>query len=201
MKPDPDISRREFIKKSAFGGASLLTSGAALEIAHAQGHQDPPEASAAAKGGSNSAPAILENDLIRIEIDSINGNIIGLRNKRSGHEYITAKGWAKAFRLNVPLPGRVTGFNADYSANSFDSWSQTNCTIARARENGGQSISVQYSTMQSEAGRFPIKVTCIIRLDIGSDEARFQLELENSSQHLVREVFFFWFSGIWEVES
>ena len=201
MQPIPDISRREFIKKSAFGGASLLTSGAALEIAHAQSPQGPQDGSAVARGKSILAPAILENELIRIEIDPTNGNITGLRNKRSGHEYITAREWAKAFRLNVPLPDRVTGFNADYSANSFDSWSQPNCTITHVKGKGGQTLSIQHSTLQSEAGKFPIKVTCIISLDDGSDEARFHLELENSSDHLVREVFFPWISGIGEVES
>ena len=201
MQSIPDFSRREFIKKSAFGGATLLTSGAVLEIAHAQSPQGPRDPSAVAMDKSSLAPAILENDLIRIEIDSTNGNIVGLRNKRSGHEYITAREWAKAFRLNVPLPGRVTGFNADYSANAFDSWSQPNCTITHGREKGAQSISVQYSRLQSDAGNFPINVTYIVRLDDGSDEARFQLELENSSPHLVREVFFPWISGIGEVES
>lgn len=197
----PDITRREFIRKSALGGASLIASRGALEASYAQNPPGQTPAGTAGRSVPAAAPAVLENELIRIEVDPNTGDIVGLRNKRSGREYISAREWAKAFRLNVPLPGRVTGFNADYSANAFDSWSQTGCTITQERQEGIQSLSVHYATLKSDAGEFPIKVAYTIRLADGSDEARLQLELENHTQHKVREVFFPWISGVTEVEN
>lgn len=197
---NPGITRREFIRKSAFGGASLVACKGSLEGTYAQEQKAGETAVDTARSVNRATAAILENDVIRIEIDSSSGNIIGLRNKRTGREYIAAREWAKAFRLNVPLPGRVTGFNADYSANALDSWSQTGCTITHARNERIQNLRVHYASLRSDVGEFPIEVTYTIRLADGSDEARLELELENGTQHQVREVFFPWISGVREVE-
>ncbi len=190
------ISRRQFIRSSALGGASLLASGAALPAVAAQnGEIDP----AYGKRDLKQAETI-ENELISISVDSRSGDIVGLRNKRSGREYIAATEWAKAFRLNVPIPGRITGFNADYSANAFDSWLQSDCAITRERDATTQILRISYSELKSEAGTFPIKVNYTIRLEDGSDEARLQLQIENRSTFKIREVFFPWISGVGEIE-
>lgn len=200
MNTAQGISRREFIRSSALGGASLLAPAGVLEIAHAQSRSDLEQKAAEDTDRGAGVPPILENEFIRIELDARNGDIIGLRNKRTGREYIEARQWAKAFRLNVPLPGRITGFNADYSANAFDSWLQPSCTITRSRSGSSQSLAVHYSTLQSVAGRFPITISYSVRLDDGADEAILQIELENHAEHRVKEVFFPWISGIGEVE-
>jgi hypothetical protein len=186
------LNRRQFIRSSALGGASLLTAGAALPAAQesdrAHGVRDLKQS------------ATIENERISISVNSHSGDIIGVRNKRSRREYIAATEWAKAFRLNVPIPGRITGFNADYSANSFDSWLQSDCTITRGRDAKGQSLTIGYPELKSEAGTFPIAVNYTIRLEDDSEEARLQLEIENGTKFKIKEVFFPWISGLGEVE-
>ncbi len=179
------------------GSASLLASGAALPAMAAQNGE-----SDRAHGERDfTHAATIENELVSISVDSRSGDIIGLRNKRSGREYIAATEWTKVFRLNVPLPGRITGLNADYSANAFDSWQQSNCAITRGRDAKGQSLRISYPALKSEAGTFPIGMIYTIRLDDGSDEAKLQLQIENRSEHTIREVFFPWISGVGEVEN
>jgi len=190
------LSRREFITSSALGGASLLASGTALPAVAAQNDEND-----RAHGKRDLKQAVtIENELVSISVDSHSGDIIGLRNKRSGREYIATTEWTKAFRLYVPIPGRITGFNADYSANSFDSWLQSDCAITRGRDAKGQSLTISYPELKSEAGTFPIGVNYTIRLEDGSDEAKFQLRIENRSEHKIREVFFPWISGVGEIE-
>lgn len=190
------LSRRQFIKSSALGGASLLAArgqlpaAAAQDAAHDRAHGERDRAHA----------ATVENELVSISADSRSGDIIGLRNKRSGREYIAATEWAKAFRLNVPLPRRITGFNADSSANAFDSWLQSDCEMTRERDGKNQTLRISYPELKSEAGNFPIAVSYTIRLDDGSDEARLQLEIENRSKLKIREVFFPWLSGVRQIE-
>jgi hypothetical protein len=180
----PCLTRREFIAKSAAGGASILAAGAVAKL-HAE----------------SEAPVVLENELVCIELDPATGDIIGLRNKRTGRDYLGARGYAKGFRLNVPIPGRITGFNADYSANAFDSWRQRGCAIARARDGNGETLTVHHAKLASDAGTFPIEVVYTIRLDNHSDEAVLQLQITNRSTHLVKEAFFPWISGVQEVEN
>jgi hypothetical protein len=195
-----DLTRREFVMKSALSGATLLAPGVILQVAQAQdqGRFAPTDAGNSAPGANGSA--ILENNLLRIELNPKTGDITGLHNKRTGKDYIGAKKWARAFRLNVPLPNRVTGFNADYSANSFDSWSQTRCDITKARDGGTQIIKVSYPALESDAGRFQIEAGYSIRLPDGSDEAILQLEIANRTPHRIKEVFFPWISGVGAIE-
>jgi len=185
MHQEPDVTRREFLKESALGGASLLVPGMVAK-----------QAAATNAMGS----ALLENELLRIEVNSGSGDITGLYNKRTGKEYIAAKEWARAFRLNVPFRGRVTGYLCDYSANSLDSWKQRGCKITRQKDTEGQSLRMQWAELESEAGKFPIEVRYSIRLPDNSDEAFLQLEVANHSPYRVKEVFFPWISGVGMIE-
>jgi hypothetical protein len=137
---------------------------------------------------------------MRIELDPRSGDIVGLRSKASGREYIAAREWARTFRLNVPVPGRITGLNADWSSNAFDSWMQPQCSIVREDDDRGQGIRVRYPSLTSEAGTFPIEVAYTIHLAHDSDEATLQIEVTNRSNLQVREVFFPWISGVGEVD-
>jgi hypothetical protein len=198
----PDVTRREFIKKSAVGGATLIASGMATQSVLAQVHQGQPVLMDAGTMATNMhVSTILENEFLRIELNSTNGDITGLFNKRTSKEYIAEKKWARAFRLNVPLPNRVTGYNADYSANSFDSWRQTECNITKEAKADYQIVNVQYPSLESEAGKFPIEVSYSIRLSNNSDEAILQVSIENQTPHQIKEVFFPWISGVGAVES
>jgi len=199
MNHSPDLTRREFIKTSALSGATLLAPGVVLQAVRAQGHSEATMGTDRPASGRK-APAILENELLRIELNSESGDILRLYNKRTSKEYIVARQWARAFRLNVPLPNRVTGFNADYSANAFDSWKQTQCEITRESAAGSQTVRVHYPALESEAGIFPIEVSFSIRLPNGSDQAILQLELVNHAPHQVKEVFFPWISGVGSIE-
>jgi len=193
MKDVSDVTRREFIRKAAIGGATLLAPGVVLQAGNAI-----EEAKKPASGTKD--PTAIENELLRIELDSDSGDITGLYSKRAGKEYISAKKWARAFRLNVPLPGRVTGYNADYSANSFDSWKQTKCLITKSRDAEDQIVEIQYPSLESEAGKFPIELSYSIRLPDNSDEAILQLKIVNRTSHQIKEVFFPWIAGIGAVE-
>jgi len=199
MSNTPDFTRREFIKKSAAGGVTLLAPGVVLLGAHAQ-DQAGATTGADRPASRSKALAILENEMLRIELNSESGDIAGLYNKRTGKEYIVARQWARAFRLNVPLPNRVTGFNADYSANSFDSWEQTKCDITKESTAGSQTVRVHYPALESKAGKFPIELSYSIRLPNGSDQAILQLELVNHTPYQVKEVFFPWISGVGSIE-
>jgi Domain of unknown function (DUF6259) len=189
------INRRDFIARSAAGGAALLAAKVS-PLVYAQNR--------AADQIEEPVPSVervvLENELVRIELAPATGDIIGLKNKRTGRQYLGAREYAKAFRLNVPIPGRVTGFNADYSANSFDSWRQTGCTITRGLDHAGETLTVRHARLTSEAGAFPIEVVYTIRLADASDQALLQVQIANRSQHTVKEAFFPWISGVREVE-
>ena len=145
--------------------------------------------------------AVVENELVRIELNPETGDINGLYNKRTGKQYIVAKEWAKAFRLNVPFTKRVTGFNADYSANALDSWKQTKCAIIKEQDAESQTIIVRYPALESEVGKFEIELSYSIRLPNNSDEAILQLEMSNHSSYRIKEIFFPWISGVGVIES
>ncbi len=192
-----NFTRREFIAKSAFSGASLLAAGAVPRMAREQEESS----DKVVESGTRERAAVLENTFVRIELAPATGDIIGLLNKHSGHEYLRAGEYAKAFRLNVPFPGRITGLNADYSGNAFDSWRQRSCTITRARDQNSESLTAHYPALESEAGTFPIEATFTIRLEDHADEATLQLQIDNHSSLLVKEAFFPWISGLQEIES
>jgi hypothetical protein len=196
----PKSTRREFIKTTALGGATIAASPTMLPAAFACEVQDDGALTAERSFGKRDS-VVIENQQIVIGIDPVTGNIVGLRNKRSGREYLSAPEWAKAFRLNVPFQGRVTGFNADYSANSFDSWRQTNCTIARVHTASGQRLTITYPELRSDAGVFPIEIVYSVHLEDSADEAIFRIRIKNQSKQKVKEIFFPWISGIGEIES
>ena len=193
------ITRREFVKSSALGGASLLVPEMVAQPVNAPNHDAPLE-SGKPEAVNVTDSTILENEMVRIEVNSASGDITGLRNKRSGKEFIAAKEWARIFRLNVPFRGRVTGYLCDYWANSLDSWKQNKCEITRQKDGGSQSLTVQWPDLESEAGKFPITVRFNIRLPNNSDEAFLQLEVINGSPFRVKEVFFPWISGVGAIE-
>jgi hypothetical protein len=89
-----ESTRREFMKESALAGAGLLVPRVSiLNRANA--------APALQSGGSGAEErtddrkyadsVILENELMRIELNSRSGDITGLYNKRTGKQYIAAK--------------------------------------------------------------------------------------------------------------
>ena len=200
MGDKPDITRRQFIQGSALVGAGLLVPAEAL-AEHARAERPfPPDAESKTSDPQDTDSISLENELIRIDLNAKTGSIQGLYHKRTGKQYIAAKEWARAFRLNVPMSKRVTGFNADSSANALDSWTQRQCTMTRDKTAGGQVIKVQYPALESAAGKFEIEVSYSILLPNNSDEATMQLEVNNDSPYLVREVFFPWISGVGVIE-
>ena len=192
MNNNIDFSRRQFMKESALASMGLLAPRISM-VGQAR-------AESPAVAGDKGSSGLLENEFLRIEVNPRSGDITGLFNKRTGKEYIAAKQWARVFRLNVPCQKYVTGFNADYSANSLDSWRQTNCIISSDRSSGKQILKAQYPTLESPAGRFEIELSYSIRLPDNSDEAFFQLEIANHSQYRIKEVFFPWISGVGAVE-
>ena len=187
-----EISRRQFMRRSVLASAGFLAPGIPTA--------EPMCAEGPTVTADNGSPTLLENEMLRLEVNSKSGDITGLYNKRTGTEYIAARRWARAFRLNVPYPKYVTGYNADYSGNALDSWQQTNCLITSERRPGSQILKVRYPTLESPAGEFEIELSYNIRLPDDSDEAFFQLEVTNRSQYRVKEVFFPWVSGVGAVE-
>lgn len=201
MKKEPESTRRRFMKDSVLAGTGLFVSRVPT----------PEKANAdllAQNAGTESASqslngdgAFVENEFIRIELSPDTGDINGLLNLRTGKQYIVRKEYAKAFRLNVPSMKRVTGYNADYSANSLDSWNQAQPTITKQADAGSQTMTVRYASLQSEVGKFEIELSYSIRLPHDSDEAILQLEIDNHSSYRIKEIFFPWISGVGVIES
>jgi TAT (twin-arginine translocation) pathway signal sequence len=145
MDDKPDITRRQFIKGSALASAGLLVPREPMgEQAHAESLAPPGAGPGFEDGTTDSKNATLENAWVRIELNPQTGDIKGLYNQRTGKQYIAAQDWTRAFRLNVPFPKRVTGYNADYSPNSLDSWTQSQCDMTREREKDSQTLKVHY---------------------------------------------------------
>jgi hypothetical protein len=200
-KPEP--TRRRFMKDSVLASTGLFatqvpmaeraTAGLLLESANAEAANQSLD--------TTQHSAFVENELVRIELNPKTGDINGLLNQRTGKQYIQAKERARAFRLNVPFSKRVTGYNADYSANSLDSWKQTKPIIAKQKDAGNESITVRYPSLESEAGQFQIELSYSIRLPHDSDEAILQLEMTNHSSYRIKEIFFPWISGVGVIES
>jgi hypothetical protein len=188
------VTRREFVKASALLGAGVFIAG--VEGTEAQQEAGPDAASVNDKDKYR----IIENEIIRLTVSAVDGAITGLFNKKSGKEYIAEPQQARAFRLNVPDPERVTGYNADWSANSLDSWQQKKCTISTQSRPQGQVMTVEYKSLQSEAGLFSIEVRYSIRLPDNSEDAFLKLEVVNHSHYHVNEVFFPWVSGIGSID-
>ena len=204
MDKAPEPTRRRFMKNSVLAGTGLLVARApAPQPTDAENRLGRSSGVLAAghAGERTLDNAIVENDLVRIELNRETGDINGLCHKRSGKQYIAAKEWARIFRLNVPFSKRVTGYNADYSANSLDSWKQARPTITKRADASGQTMAVRYSSLQSEVGKFEIELSFSIHLPNDSDEAILQLEVNNHSAYRIREIFFPWISGVGIIEN
>ena len=83
------VTRREFMKSSALGGANLLVPWVVTQPARAPNHGGAPGLGKPTASNVNES-AILENDVLRIEVRSGSGDITGLYNKRTRKEYIAA---------------------------------------------------------------------------------------------------------------
>jgi hypothetical protein len=188
------ITRRQFMKESALASAGVLMTGAEGANALHERH------SVQAFGGEGENYRTIENGFVRIGVSSDNGAITSLFNKRSRKEYIATPQQARSFRLVVPDRYRVTGYNADWSANALDSWKQTNCTISIKRIAENQIMTVLYPELESAAGKFPIKAGYSIRLADNSEDAVLQFNVFNHSNFCVNEVFFPWISGMGAVD-
>lgn len=189
-----DLTRRKFMKQSALASAGVLVTGTQAANALQKGQ------SAQASAEKSENYHTVENEFIRIRVNSDNGAITSLFNKRSGKEYITAPQQTRSFRLVVPDRYRVTGYNADWSANALDSWEQTNCTISNQRISGSKIMTLRYPELESAAGKFPIEVQYSIRLADNSEDLVLQLNVFNHSRFYINEVFFPWVSGVGAVD-
>ncbi len=198
-----DPTRRRFMKDSVLAGTGVFVARVpAPERADADDSRgQSADASAMGPTGDKTLHNAVENELVRIELNPETGDITGLYNKRTGKQYIADKEYARAFRLNVPFTKRLTGYNADYSANSLDSWKQAKPAITKQTDASGQVITVRYSSLQSDVGKFEIELSYSIRLPHDSDEAIFQLEMSNRSSYRIKEIFFPWISGVGVIES
>ncbi len=200
MDKTPEPTRRRFMKDSVLAGTGLLVARVSTPQ-RAEAGNVLGRSTDANTVGQAADETVLENEFVRIELNSETGDIQGLYNKRTSKQYIAAKEYARAFRLNVPFNKLVTGFNADYSANALDSWKQAKPTVTKRGDASGQTIVVRYSSMQSDAGKFEIDLRYSIHLPNDCDEALLQLEMNNNSDYRVKEIFFPWISGVGVIES
>jgi hypothetical protein len=113
----PDLTRRQFIQGS-LAGAGLLVPGEALAERARTERIAPPDVGNRTSDPQGTDAISLENEFIRIDLNVKTGSIQGLYHKRTGKQYIAAKEWARAFRLNVPVSKRVTGYNAEKAVRS-----------------------------------------------------------------------------------
>lgn len=119
---------------------------------------------------------ILENDQLKLKVDSRSGALSSFYIKGNHCEMIGEPALICNFRINLPLK--------DYQANYIDGMLQTPKQVVK----NGNSIVVEFSGMSSEKGIYPIDLSYTITLY--PDYVSFKARLTN---HFIQPVAEFWF--------
>jgi hypothetical protein len=119
---------------------------------------------------------VLENNRMRLKVDSRSGAISSFYIVESKCEMIGEPALISNFRISLPLD--------DYQANYIDGMQQRPKRITKE----GNSIIVEFSGMSSDKGNFPVDLTYTITLH--SDYVSFRAKLTNNFRKPVAE---FWF--------
>ena len=115
---------------------------------------------------------VLENDVYRIAVSRASGAITSFFVKPMDCELIGEPRLAANFRICLPLE--------DYQANYIDGMQQRPSAVNA----DGKSVTVRFSGMSSEKGRFQVDLTCTIALD--DTQVRFSSKLTNHDSRPIR---------------
>lgn len=125
---------------------------------------------------------VLENGAVRLEIDTFDGRIVGLRHGRFDISLVTEPRLAENFRLLLPLPHRrghyVIGRGQELADLQID---EDRCQLT-------------WRGLRSDEGEFAIEVTQTIRLD--GDDVVVTAGIVNRSPYQIEEVSSFVLGGL-----
>ena len=111
-----------------------------------------------------------------VRFDKQNGNIVGLKNLKTGSELITETRLAESFRLFVPLPEKRGNhvYGKDQKLSRFE------------KENG--SCTLTWNQVETDEGKLDIDVVLKVTLDDRNQELSFSIDVDNRSQYVIEEV-------------
>ena len=143
--------------------------------------------------------AVLGNSRVEIRLDPVSGVVTGLRNKRTGTEYLGG-GPAEVFRL-------VYSTSEFHGAPADDPWSATTGTLVKGSRQvavskrfektaGGGRLEVAYDRLRLERRTIEVALRYTIELRDGDEETRWRLFLRNGGEGTVREAHFPFLSGL-----
>jgi hypothetical protein len=119
---------------------------------------------------------ILENDIIRVEIDEKSGALSSFIDKKTGTEMLGEKRLMANFRICLPLD--------DYQSHYIEGMEQKMVSIERHKDEAH----IRFSGMHSEKGFYDLDLRYTIQLK--GDSIIFHSKLSNNTHHPVSE---FWF--------
>ena len=143
--------------------------------------------------------AVLGNSRIEIRLDPASGVVTGLRNKRTGTEYL-GSGPSEVFRL-------VYSTYEFHGAPADDPWSATTGTLVKSSRQvavskrfektpGGGRLEVAYDRLRLERRTIDVALRYTIELRDGDEETRWRLFVRNGDEGTVKEAHFPLLSGL-----
>lgn len=132
-------------------------------------------------------PIILINDTLKIEIDSVNGSIISIYDKRINKEYITAKKFAALFRLMIPVE--------NWYGRHIESNEQQ---IEKVERIDDQSCRIFFDRLFCNGQSFHINMSVSIKLS--GENIIMKLKIFNNDSTIITNVIFPRIGGIQEIE-
>ena len=126
----------------------------------------------------------LRGSSLEIRFDEENGNILSVKNLKTGLNLITESRLAESFRLFVPLPEKRGNYvyGRDQKLSGF--------------EQDGGTCTLTWNQVVTDEGTLDIDVVLKVTLDDKNQEASFSIDVENRSKHVIEEVWYPVLSGI-----
>jgi hypothetical protein len=128
---------------------------------------------------------LLENGIVRLELDSETGSLVQVTDLRTGREHITRRDKGRLFRVFAPDPEEWLDRHAD-----------SHLAGRPEMNRSGDTLTARWRDLRTAEGK-PAGVAAVVkvRLSPGDDEAFLTLELENSGPFVLCEVVFPWIGG------
>ena len=184
------VRRRRYSKHLPFGadlwtslffavvlGNVILKQGSAQSETHWLSGQDSPVHDSDSFVPVSGKISVLENEGVRVAVDSVSGALLELVNKKTGWKIQQTPQLAESFRVFAPTPER--------SYNPILGSSNTLASIARSSD--GTSLVLTWSSLLSEY-RSRLDITLIGTISLHGDDVTFDMQVRNKSQWTISSV-------------
>ena len=121
----------------------------------------------------------LANQLVEIGVETENGRLVSLLNKRTGVQYIQEPQIADSFRLLVPAH--------EYLGNYVIGRDMPATSVQCKHENGASFLEIRYHNVQSRVGPVAVDVTARYSIKDASEDIHCTIEIDNRTENLVVE--------------